>query len=159
MLLPVLLPAANFIPKRKSIRSTSGGPSASERIKLSKGLQSAFRETEIENLFGPTTSKDIITSTFPNPELLRMLKESSDIKATVSALRTESVETVQPYLLAVSGLQMNKYFIIGDGRMIEIHKNENPLTGIDLLFKLHYVTNVEFSKSLSFFYNFIEMYF
>lgn len=78
MLLPVLLPAANFISKRKS-NSTSGGPSASKRIKLSKGLQSAFRETEIENLVGPTTSKDIITSTFPNPELLRMLKVKTQL--------------------------------------------------------------------------------
>lgn len=43
--------------------------------------------------------------------------------------------------------------------MIEIHKDESPLAGFDILFKLHYVTDVKFATTLKFFYNFIETYF
>ncbi|XP_051175676.1 uncharacterized protein LOC127290898 [Leptopilina boulardi] len=85
--------------------------------------------------------------------------DGTDIIATVSRARTESVGTLQPYLLAVFGSRVKKYFIIGDGRMIEIHKNESSLAKFDILFKLQFAANVEFAKSLRFFYNFIETYF
>lgn len=57
------------------------------------------------------------------------------------------------------GQNVDKYFIVGDGQLIEVEKNASPLCAFDLLFKLHYVMNVEFARSLLYFYNFLEVFF
>ena len=88
-----------------------------------------------------------------------MFQEGQDVQDSVEKACNASKSCLQPYMLYVSGQRIDKYFIVGNGQMIEVEKNASPLVAFDLLFKLHYVTNVKFADSLPFFYNFIETYF
>lgn len=46
-----------------------------------------------------------------------------------------------------------------EGRAMPLGKNgSNVLTAFDKLFKIHYVLNVHYDKSLTYFYNFMEAF-
>lgn len=73
-------------------------------------------------------------------------------------IRKNSKTNIQPYLVYVKGQNNNTFFIQGDGCLVDLERNVNSMAAFDRLFKLHYVLNTKYAKSLSFFYNFMECF-
>ena len=63
---------------------------------------------------------------------------------------------IQPYIICVTNGVNYRYFVQGDGWILNRSDNQNIISAFDLLFKLFYVINVEFPTSLVYFFNFIE---
>ncbi|XP_063220884.1 uncharacterized protein LOC134530173 [Bacillus rossius redtenbacheri] len=84
-------------------------------------------------------------------------KEGTDVTSTISDKQKDSICIVQPYMLCVQSETEMKYGLVADGKLV-CFEEAGALNAFDKLFKLHYVCNLEFSKSLSSFYNFGESY-
>ena len=70
---------------------------------------------------------------------------------------TPTSSTVQPYLICVEG-EVKKYFIIVDNVILSRKNQGDVISSFDLLFKVYYVSNVEYPVLLQNLYNFIESY-
>ncbi|XP_043473716.1 uncharacterized protein LOC122505901 [Leptopilina heterotoma] len=143
-ILDALLPSSNFIKKRKANEISKG----KKKAKLS---ENQAQEKIVADVCSSSNS-------FPNPDLIRIIPEGTNVTDYIQNVIKEASGSLQPYVLCVSGQKLDKYFIQVDGKLIEIDSNAHPITAFDILFKIHFVTNVEFADSLFFFYNFIEYY-
>ena len=76
----------------------------------------------------------------------------------VANIRNQSKTTIQPYLVWCKGQCVDAFFLQSDGILIDLPRKVNPMAAFDLLYKMHFILNVEYAKSLSFFYNFMDCY-
>lgn len=88
------------------------------------------------------------------------LQDGTSITNEVTNVRKKAKSQVQPYLIWVKGQleRSTKFFLQGDSFLIDLSERIDPMVAFDRLYKLHFVLNVEYAKSLSFFYNFIDCF-
>lgn len=65
---------------------------------------------------------------------------------------------IQPFIVCIRGSKKDKYFVQGDGWLIEVPDKADPIVSFDLLFKLFYVLNLCYPASLNNVFNFIDFY-
>ncbi|XP_067212749.1 uncharacterized protein [Linepithema humile] len=139
-LLADLLPVSNAV--RKGKRKRKGA----SKENLSKG----------KNIIDKKEHGEMYTATFPNPSLLQIWPEGTNIEAQTEKLRSESKGPIQPYIILIKG-QSTQYFIQADNRTLTLNNN-SPIMALDLLFKTYYVFDVKCPETLIYFFNFLENY-
>ncbi|XP_036138784.1 uncharacterized protein LOC118644388 isoform X3 [Monomorium pharaonis] len=94
----------------------------------------------------------------PNPHLIKIFPEGTNLPYTEQNLRTETDGNVQPYIMCILGQEKNTFFVQGDGWFFMLPHRATPIAAFDLLFKLYQVLHVSYPLSLLNFYNFIESF-
>ncbi|XP_008211964.1 uncharacterized protein LOC103317050 [Nasonia vitripennis] len=96
---------------------------------------------------------DFATKTMPNGNLLRIVKANDDIMQAVT--NTKNKDPVQPFLIFVTDTceRMREFFIKADNYKIAV--GSHIIIAFDILVKMHYVFDLQFSPDLEIFYNFI----
>ncbi|XP_051164505.1 uncharacterized protein LOC127283579 [Leptopilina boulardi] len=143
-ILDALLPTSNFAKKRKVNEASKG----KKKAKISEDQVQEKQITDVSSS----------TKVFPNPDLIRILPEGTKVTDYIQNVIKEASGCIQPYVICVTGQKIDTYFIQLDGKLIEMDSNAHPIIAFDILFKIHFITNVHFSNSLFFFYNFVEHY-
>lgn len=66
----------------------------------------------------------------------------------------------QPFILATGTCKrdISSYYLVIDDKIIATHK-DNIATAFDLLFKCHFVFDVQYNDNLKYFFQFIQSYF
>lgn len=70
-------------------------------------------------------------------------------------------KSTQPFILATGTCKkdISSYYLVIDDKIIPTHKDNNIITAFDLLFKCHFVFDVQYNEHLKFFFQFIQSYF
>ena len=77
-----------------------------------------------------------------------------------TSLRNISIQSDRPYIVAIGEDKstISSYLIIVNGKFLST-KTTKFERAFDLLFKSHFVLHIEFDKSLSSFYQFVQSFF
>ncbi|XP_071649997.1 uncharacterized protein [Temnothorax longispinosus] len=136
IVLTLLLPPSN------SSRKNNGG----------KGKGSSKKKLQKKD------NENIPNAEVPNPHLIKILPEGTNLPHTEKTLRTEANGNIQPYIMCIRGQQRATFFVQGDGWFLNLPHRATSIAAFDLLFKLYQVLHVSYPPSLLNFYNFIESF-
>ncbi|XP_065203893.1 uncharacterized protein LOC135849148 isoform X2 [Planococcus citri] len=97
------------------------------------------------------------SSKLPNEKFMRILPNGSSVD---EFLKTLPIDVVQPSLLAITShdapQKITSFFIIADRRAFQLPSQSTALYAVSMLWKVHYVFNVEYAAELRYFFNFID---
>ncbi|XP_067204588.1 uncharacterized protein [Linepithema humile] len=151
IILAELLPDSNALQRKKGKQTRKG-----------KGKKKQYEDEEIhDNKTDEAQAENFCSEVATNDNarfLLQIIPEGSDVRQFVTSFISSENTNVQPFIVCVRGSRKNKYFVQGDGWLIEVPDKADPIVSFDLLFKLFYVLNVSYPVSLNNFFNFIDFY-
>ncbi|GBP19508.1 hypothetical protein EVAR_102056_1 [Eumeta japonica] len=136
LLLVELLPVTYSVKSRKG----KGKGKAKEKENHRKGNKRAATEE--------TETNEPLHIHFPNKYLLRLVPEGTNLEQFVQDFRAKSSTSIQPYLVApASQSSSQNTFINGDDWFLNVPDKGNSVTSFDLLYKIFYVSNLDYPDS------------
>ncbi|KAK3921590.1 Efflux pump himE [Frankliniella fusca] len=80
------------------------------------------------------------------PDFFRMIPLGSNPQEEAAKHRQEAGYPIQPHIMAVGHPKAmgTMYLVVGDGKIIELHRTATPTKAIDLLFKTYHALNIHY---------------